>query len=116
MFAETDGSRKTIGDVDVVYHEGIFHLFHLVLPNHDFIAHADDVESAVLQAKAATAPFVIDAVVSDGELSLPPKIQAEQVVGFAESKAKQVFMALSGDHEQWENIKEELATYFDSGR
>lgn len=29
-----------MGDVDVVYHEGIYHLFHLVLPNHDFIAHA----------------------------------------------------------------------------
>ena len=40
MFSETDGSRKAIGDVDVVYHEGLYHLFHLVLPNHDFIAHA----------------------------------------------------------------------------
>jgi beta-fructofuranosidase len=40
MFAETEGSRKAIGDVDVVYHDGLYHLFHLVLPNHDFIAHA----------------------------------------------------------------------------
>ncbi len=40
MFTETEGSRKAIGDVDVVYHDGIYHLFHLVLPNHDFIAHA----------------------------------------------------------------------------
>lgn len=40
MFTETDGSRKTIGDVDIVYHDGLYHLFHLVLPNHDFIAHA----------------------------------------------------------------------------
>ena len=40
MFGEIDGSRKTIGDVDVVYHDGLYHLFHLVLPNHDFIAHA----------------------------------------------------------------------------
>ncbi|WP_310820580.1 glycosyl hydrolase [Stratiformator vulcanicus] len=29
-----------MGDVDVVYHNGLYHLFHLVLPNHDFIAHA----------------------------------------------------------------------------
>ena len=29
-----------IGDVDVVWHEGLFHLFHLTLPNHDYIAHA----------------------------------------------------------------------------
>lgn len=40
MFGETTGSRKAIGDVDVLYHEGLYHLFHLVLPNHDFIAHA----------------------------------------------------------------------------
>ena len=40
MFSEIDGSRKAIGDVDVLYHDGLFHLFHLVLPNHDFIAHA----------------------------------------------------------------------------
>lgn len=40
MFSEVEGSRKAIGDVDVVYHDGLYHLFHLVLPNHDFIAHA----------------------------------------------------------------------------
>ncbi|GIX00537.1 MAG: glycosyl hydrolase [Pirellulaceae bacterium] len=40
MFAEFEGSRRTIGDVDVVYHGGLYHLFHLVLPNHDYIAHA----------------------------------------------------------------------------
>lgn len=40
MYSETAGSRKTLGDVDVLYHDGIYHLFHLVLPNHDFIAHA----------------------------------------------------------------------------
>lgn len=40
MYSETTGSRKTLGDVDVLYHDGIYHLFHLVLPNHDFIAHA----------------------------------------------------------------------------
>ncbi|MCM2370926.1 glycoside hydrolase family protein [Aporhodopirellula aestuarii] len=40
MFSETAGSRKAIGDVDVIFHDGLYHLFHLVLPNHDFIAHA----------------------------------------------------------------------------
>ncbi len=40
MFQEINGSRKAIGDVDVLWHDGLFHLFHLVLPNHDFIAHA----------------------------------------------------------------------------
>lgn len=40
MYSEAEGSRKTLGDVDVFYHDGIYHLFHLVLPNHDFVAHA----------------------------------------------------------------------------
>ena len=40
MFSESSWSRKTIGDVDVLYHGGLYHLFHLVLPNHDFVAHA----------------------------------------------------------------------------
>lgn len=29
-----------MGDVDVVWHDGVYHLFHLILPNHVFIAHA----------------------------------------------------------------------------
>jgi beta-fructofuranosidase len=40
MFAELSSSRKSIGDVDVIFHNGVYHLFHLVLPNHDYIAHA----------------------------------------------------------------------------
>ncbi len=40
MFSEIDGSRKAIGDIHVLFHDGLYHLFHLVLPNHDFIAHA----------------------------------------------------------------------------
>lgn len=40
MYEDFVGSHKTMGDVDVVYVDGIYHLFHLVLPNHDFIAHS----------------------------------------------------------------------------
>ncbi|WP_093359416.1 glycosyl hydrolase [Tropicimonas isoalkanivorans] len=40
MYASHGFLRSDIGDVDVVYDDGLFHLFHLVLPNHDFIAHA----------------------------------------------------------------------------
>jgi len=40
MFSESTWSRKSIGDVDIVFSDGLYHLFYLVLPNHDFIAHA----------------------------------------------------------------------------
>lgn len=79
------------------------------------VEHAADAASAVERAKAATSPIVIDAVVSDGELMMPPHIEAGQVAGMASSKVKQALMALSGDGDQWNNLKEELAAYFDSG-
>ena len=40
MYAGFGFRRFEIGDVDVVFHDRTFHLFHLVLPNHDYIAHA----------------------------------------------------------------------------
>lgn len=40
MYASHGFLQSDIGDVDVIYNDGLYHLFHLVLPNHDFIAHA----------------------------------------------------------------------------
>ncbi len=59
MFTETEGSRKAVGDVDVVFHDGVYHLFHLVLPNHDFIAHAISTD-AVHWRRVNNALFIDD--------------------------------------------------------
>ncbi|MEJ2356946.1 MAG: hypothetical protein P8Y13_02550 [Deinococcales bacterium] len=40
MYAGFGFRISEIGDVEVVRSGGLFHLFHLVLPNHDYIAHA----------------------------------------------------------------------------
>lgn len=40
MYAGFGFRSRDIGDVEVVIHEGRYHLFHLVLPNHAYIAHA----------------------------------------------------------------------------
>lgn len=40
MYSGSGFTVSELGDVDVVYVDGIYHLFHLVLPNHDYIAHA----------------------------------------------------------------------------
>lgn len=29
-----------IGDITIILHNGVYHLFHLIIPNHDYIAHA----------------------------------------------------------------------------
>ena len=40
MYSGSGFSDWEIGDITVIIHEGIYHLFHLIIPNHDYIAHA----------------------------------------------------------------------------
>ncbi|MHA7056968.1 thiamine pyrophosphate-dependent enzyme [Aquimarina sp. M1] len=77
------------------------------------VEHAKDILAAIHLAKNATKPFIIDAVVTNAELSLPPKIGFEEAKGFGISKVKELFRAFNGEKEQWENIKQEIEAYFD---
>lgn len=40
MYSGSGFSDWEIGDITVLLHEGVYHLFHLIIPNHDYIAHA----------------------------------------------------------------------------
>jgi beta-fructofuranosidase len=40
MYSSSGYSDWEIGDIDVFIHQGVYHLFHLIIPNHDYIAHA----------------------------------------------------------------------------
>ena len=40
MYSGSGYSDWEIGDVDVIIVDGVYHLFHLIIPNHDYIAHA----------------------------------------------------------------------------
>lgn len=40
MYSSSGFQDWEIGDVEVHVHDGIYHLFHLIIPNHDYIAHA----------------------------------------------------------------------------
>jgi beta-fructofuranosidase len=40
MYSGSGFSDWEIGDITVIVHEGIYHLYHLIIPNHDYIAHA----------------------------------------------------------------------------
>lgn len=73
---------------------------------------AEDILPAIKQAKKTTKPFVIDAVVTKGELSLPPKVGLEEVKGFSISKVKEIVKAIGGDKKQWDNLKMEIEAYF----
>jgi pyruvate dehydrogenase (quinone)/pyruvate oxidase len=77
------------------------------------VEHAKDIGAAIQQAKNSTKPFIIDAVVNSGELSLPPHIGIKEAFSFGNSKLKEVGQVISGDKSQWQNIKKELQSYFD---
>lgn len=74
---------------------------------------AEDIEQAIIMAKNSKKPFIIDAVVNSGELALPPHIGMKQILGFGTSKAKEVLQIITGDKQQWENLKKELNAWFD---
>lgn len=59
MYAGSGFRAFEIGDVDVVLHDGVFHLFHLVLPNHDYIAHAVS-KDGLSWRRAPNALFISD--------------------------------------------------------
>jgi beta-fructofuranosidase len=40
MYSGSGFNDWEIGDITVIIHKGIYHLFHLIIPNHDYIAHA----------------------------------------------------------------------------
>ncbi len=97
----------------------------LHLQNPDFIAYAkscgadgikvteaSEIPNAIAKAIASPLPFIIDAVVTAGVLSLPPKITLEEAYGFSRSKVKEALLALKGNQSQWQNIKSEMKAYF----
>lgn len=72
------------------------------------VEHAADIVPAIEQAIASTKPFIIDAVVSAGELSMPPNIKIEQAWGFGVSKLKDGILAAKGDHDIWQAWRDEF--------
>lgn len=40
MYSGSGYSDWEIGDITIHLHKGVYHLFHLIIPNHDYIAHA----------------------------------------------------------------------------
>ncbi len=40
MYSGSGFNEWEIGDITVLIHNGVYHLFHLIIPNHDYIAHA----------------------------------------------------------------------------
>jgi thiamine pyrophosphate-dependent acetolactate synthase large subunit-like protein len=73
---------------------------------------AEDVIPAIKQAKKSTKPFVIDVVVTKGELPIPPIVGFEEAKDFSVSKVKEILKSIGGDKKQWDNLKKQIEAYF----
>lgn len=80
------------------------------------VSDVNQVIPALKKAQESDKPFIINAHVAPGELSLPPQIEFEQAKNFGFSKMKELFGAIKGDKRQWDNIKNEVNAFFDKGK
>jgi pyruvate dehydrogenase (quinone) len=70
---------------------------------------AADLGPVLDAAAAAEGPYLIDAVVNAGVLSMPPHVALGQAWGFGMSKLREaVILAREGDHQQWRNWMDEV--------
>ncbi len=72
------------------------------------IQHVSEIEDAIRRATRQSGPVLIEAMVSPGELTLPPHIKPKQAWGFGISKIREGMLGLEGDHSQWKNWKREF--------
>ncbi|KXS55466.1 MAG: Thiamine pyrophosphate-requiring enzyme [Marinobacter sp. T13-3] len=72
------------------------------------VEHADDILPAIEKAILSDKPFIIDAIVSSGELAMPPHVTVQEVWGFGISKVKEGMLGLKGDHRVWQEWRDEL--------
>jgi pyruvate dehydrogenase (quinone) len=72
------------------------------------VEHASDIVPAIEKALASPKPFLIDAVVSPGELTMPSTTTFEEAWGFGISKVKEAIMGIQGDHAQWKAWRDEF--------
>jgi len=72
------------------------------------VEHAADIVPAIQAAIDHPGPFLIDAVVSPGELTMPPHLSFEQAWGFGLSKASEALIGVRGEHDQWTGWRDEF--------
>jgi thiamine pyrophosphate-dependent acetolactate synthase large subunit-like protein len=72
------------------------------------VEHAADIVPAIEAAIAHDGPFLIEAMVSPGELTLPPHLDFAQAWGFGLSKGREALIGVKGEHDQWAGWREEL--------
>ncbi len=103
-----------IGDVDVVAHDGVYHLFHLVLPNHDLIAHATS-EDGLTWTPVRNALFVGDPGEFDDDMLWSVHVSPDPAGGFRmlytglsraeQGRVQRIGLARSPDLYRWTKVQ-----------
>lgn len=98
-----------IGDIEVIIHDGLYHLFHLIIPNHDYIAHAVS-EDGINWKRVKNALFVGDPGEWDDDMIWTMDVSQDEdrfvmfYTGLAlidEGKSQKVGCAYSQDLYNW---------------
>lgn len=76
------------------------------------VEHAADILPAIERAIASDKPFIIDAIVSSGELAMPPHIGVGEFWGFGVSKLKEGVLGVEGDHRVFKEWRDEFKAFF----
>jgi beta-fructofuranosidase len=118
MYASHGFLRSDIGDVDVVWDGERFHLFHLVLPNHDFIAHAVS-EDGLMWKRVPNALFVGDPGAWDDDMLWTMSVTRDPwqegrwrmfYTGLSRrewGRVQRVGLAVSDDLYKWEKVNQD---------
>lgn len=105
-----------IGDISIIKHDGVYHLFHLIIPNHDYIAHAISYDGISWQRKK-NAIFVGDPGEWDDDMLWTMHVC--EVNGHFEmyytglqrqerGVASRVGLAVSDDLYNWQKVRNEI--------
>ena len=72
------------------------------------VAGAAESGPALKRAKASSSPFVLNALVSSGEIPMPPHLSVKDALTLTKTKLKQTFAGIKGQKSQFEYMKSQL--------
>lgn len=123
MYSGSGFSDWEIGDITVIIHKGVYHLFHLIIPNHDYIAHAVS-NDGMSWRRVENALFVGNPGEWDDDMLWTMDIYASNELfemyytGLQRKdrgKISRVGLAISGDLVHWEKVNNNIFPFESKG-
>ena len=125
MYSGSGFSDWEIGDITVIIYKETYHLFHLIIPNHDYIAHA--VSTDGISWKREGKPIISDVLNENECQALPTVIEHNnryhmvfcfrEATGFRKIKERgyRIGYAYSDDLKNWTRADDEVGIHTTEG-